>query len=82
MILEIMWVFVVLIEVLDNALLTRPHEDFMIRISEVVRETTAKVSRAKYENFAFRRWRTGRHRGSAAVYVGMSNGSIDEVRCQ
>lgn len=44
MLLEIMRVFVMLIEILDDALLTRPHKDFMIRISEVIRETGSKVS--------------------------------------
>jgi hypothetical protein len=48
MTLEILWIFVMLIEILDDALLTRPHKDFMIRISEVVRETRPKVSCAEY----------------------------------
>jgi hypothetical protein len=48
MVLEILWVFVVLIEELDNALLTRPHENFMFRISEMVRETRSKVTSAEH----------------------------------
>jgi hypothetical protein len=39
---------VVLIEVVDDVLLARPHEDFMIRVSEMVSETTSKVSSAEY----------------------------------
>ena len=42
--LEILWVFVVFIEIVDDAFLTGPHKDFVIRISEVVRETRSKVS--------------------------------------
>jgi hypothetical protein len=48
MALEILWVFVVLIEILDETLFTRPHKDFMFRISEVVRETGSKISCAEY----------------------------------
>jgi hypothetical protein len=47
MALEILRVFVVLIEVVDDALLTRPHGDFMIRVSEMVSETTSKVPSAE-----------------------------------
>jgi len=53
MVLEIMWVFVVLIEILDDALFTRPHKDFMIRVSEMVRKTASKVSSAENKNLAF-----------------------------
>jgi hypothetical protein len=48
MVLEILRVFVVFIEIVDDALLTGPHKDFMFRISEVVRETRSKVSCAEY----------------------------------
>ena len=56
MILEILWVFVVFIEIVDNALHTGPHEDFMLRVSEVVRETRSKVPCAEYENFTSWGW--------------------------
>jgi len=55
-VLEIMWVFVVLIEIVDDAPLTRPHKNFVIRVSEVVSETTSKVSSAEYEDFALWGW--------------------------
>jgi len=48
MVLEILWVFVVFIEMVYDALLTGPHKDFMFRISEVVRETGSKVSCTEY----------------------------------
>jgi hypothetical protein len=48
MVLKILWVFVVLIEILNDALHTRPHKDFMVRISKVVRETGPKISCAEY----------------------------------
>ncbi len=48
MILEIPRVFVVLIEILDDALLTGPHKDFMFGVSEMVRKTRPKVSCAEY----------------------------------
>ena len=48
MVLEILWVFVVFIEIVDDALHTGPHKDFMFRISEVVRETRSKVACAEY----------------------------------
>ena len=48
MVLEILWIFVVLIEIVDDALLTRPHKNFMVGISEVVRETGSKVSCAEH----------------------------------
>jgi hypothetical protein len=48
MVLEIMRIFVMFIEILDDALLARPHKDFMLRISEVIRETRSKVSCAKH----------------------------------
>jgi hypothetical protein len=48
MVLEILWILVVLIEVVDDVLLTRPHEDFMIGVSEMVSETTSKVASAEY----------------------------------
>ena len=55
-VLEIMWVFVVLVEIVDDAPLTRPHKNFVIRVPEVVSETTSKVSGTEYEDFAFWRW--------------------------
>jgi hypothetical protein len=48
MALEILWVFVVFIEIVNDALFTGPHKNFVIRISEVVRETRSKVSCAEY----------------------------------
>jgi hypothetical protein len=48
MVLEILWIFVVLIEIVNDALLTRPHKNFMVGIPEVVRETGSKVSCAEY----------------------------------
>ena len=48
MVLEILWVLVVFVEIVDDALLTGPHKDFVFRISEVVRETRSKVSCAEY----------------------------------
>ena len=48
MALEVLWIFVVFIEIVYDALLTGPHEDFMFRISEVIRETGSKVSCAEY----------------------------------
>jgi hypothetical protein len=48
MVLEIMRIFVMFIEILDDGLLARPHKDFMLRISEVIRETRSKVSCAKH----------------------------------
>lgn len=56
MILEVVWVFVMLIEKLDDALLTRPHEDLVLRVSEVVRETTSKIARTKHKDFVFGGW--------------------------
>ena len=79
MILEVLWIFVVLIEVVDGALLTRPHEDFMIGVSEMVSETTSKVPSAEYKDFASLGWRIRWHPESRAVYVRVSNGSIDRV---
>jgi hypothetical protein len=55
-VLEVMWVFVVLIEIVDDAPLTRPHKNCVIRVSEVVSETTSEVSSAEYENFTLWRW--------------------------
>jgi hypothetical protein len=51
---EILWVFVVLVEIFDDSPLTRPHENFVIRVTEVVSETTSKVSSAEYEDFGLR----------------------------
>ena len=56
MVLEILWVFVVFIEIVYDAFLAGPHKDFMFRISEVVRETRSEVSCGEYENFTFRGW--------------------------
>jgi hypothetical protein len=56
MILKILRIFMVLIEVVDDGLLTRPHENFVLRISEVVSETASEVSSAEYEDFASGGW--------------------------
>jgi hypothetical protein len=56
MVLEILWVFVVFVEIVDDTFLTGPHKDFVFRISEMVRETRSKVSCAEYQNFTFWGW--------------------------
>jgi len=51
MVLQVAWVFVVFIEVLNQALLTRPHKDLVLRVSEMVGETTPEVARTEDKNF-------------------------------
>ena len=53
MILEVEWISVVLVEVRDYPLFTRPHVYVVFGVPEMISQTASKVSGSKDENSAF-----------------------------
>lgn len=85
----------VYIKVFDEASMSGPDVDFVITVAEMVCEAAAKVARAEYEDFGFRRRRRGHGCSDGVCRQGLktniaerrteekrNGGRNEETRCQ
>jgi len=54
MVLQVVWIAMVCIKMFDEASMSGPDVDFMIRVTEMICKTASKVACTEHEDFGFR----------------------------